>query len=1543
MIGFKKVILLLLLTNIWREVNSQERKCPSLDTILPCRCLVKDQDFQIWCSHSSLPNILEGLKSLGRYISDPIDELILENNFLPSLPGRSFAPLKVLRLMLRHNSLERVSTDWLAGLESSIMEIFIVEPQLSSVPESSLSLMKNLRAVTIQSKSMKRLPIFSGLPKLKYIHVESNSLLEISSANFKDNPSLEKLHIVSSPRLTRLEANLFDDLPKLDLINITNCGLNWLHPRAMRRLPSLVELSLVGNKFTDAGLVGRASRDLPQLEIIRLDHNQVQRLAEATFVDLPSVKKIHLSNNFIKEIEYGAFHRLPALRSLDLTRNMLRHFHPRSFLHPSESMVEELLIMYNDVSNIMELRSILDGLPRLVFLDMSYNRLRSIPFGALRGHPTLEQLNLGYNLLRGIDKEAFLLMPALRELGLKNNSLTDLLETPFWNLPSLKGLDLSKNIFRRLEPRFLANVGSLRRIDASHNEMSFLHPEVFQPTPFLEHINVSFNNLKNVHHVTFRHLTQLYELDMSHNFLKMLVTDLPRNIEHLHLHHNKISKISIQDLVLPALRLLDLSFNRIHSIPRGSLKGLVHLKRLYMSSNLLQTLEDSSFDGLNQLETLDLSRNRLVQIHPASMKALATLRHLNMADNEVSLLGPNLLTSSKNIQNVNVSRNKLSEIFPGTLDNIDNLEILDSSHNLLVQFPQALYGHKRLKNLNLSSNRIKTINATVLNSLTSLRELKLSRNFIKLLEENTFANLKQLKNIHLDDNEVEYVEPNSLKMLPALKSIKLDRNRITKLPNMAFNNLPSLQSIELQQNKLRNIEPNAFNLVPYLLLLNLSHNELKSFDHVGLTGLSSVELLDLSFNKISRLKRDNLKRLEWLVELRIDNNDICEVEEGVFDNMLRLRALSMENNRIMHIPEMAVQRLRSNVAKIDMKGNPLLCSCSMLWLQAWLKESSQEGPQCSDGSFLREMRLDPRDCPDTERSKKIRNECDSELLSGAGFSDRPNLYSTSQISFNSKYSFKNFSKNTLDGNSKGSSGNKNFLAPSPEDSDYFYDDYIDYPFNETIAASGNGKDKEQSTPSSLERFQMATKSTNDNTTGNTPTLYAAPKNPKPSIPPKVSHSPSTSGFTFFGLPIPSFNVSNLFGGNKRATSRSPAKMERKAAIVNQPTKEKRKSLLQTNNSPASLLPELQGGFLPMLPAYGGFKPIPDPNLAMQRAVINTGVRKVNVERTEVVSNESSFIQFANSTKSNNRGMKSQLVSDELTKTAFHLQNIANVKISNQTEKRVVLEQPINRTEKNVIAEQSVQRPVFSETTVPSVKKTTTTRVLPSSSQEVEIEIYDTTIYTPVTNEPGIIGTSLQLIDDTTQTTEEVSTGSKIRPIIPTDVGPEMKTEATPVENSTESRKVIKAGATPVENSTESRKVIKAGATLVENSTGSILSTFLVPAGQSVHVRPSAKSTITKVASPHNSASAPLLSKLGVADELDLPPEEKVKEEKEEEELIMASEEDVQRSGNDWYFENYNKNNIEPFVAKIVNTNRGDCRNVHSFWFVIVVMSYVVVN
>lgn len=154
------------------------------------------------------------------------------------------------------------------------------------------------------------------------------------------------------------------------------------------------------------------------------------------------------------------------------------------------------------------------------------------------------------------------------------------------------------------------------------------------------------------------------------------------------------------------------------------------------------------------------------------------------------------------------------------------------------------------------------------------------------------------------------------------------------------------------------------------------------------------------------------------------------------------------------------------------------------------------------------------------------------------------------------------------------------MAPSPEESEYFYDEYVDYPFNDTNLV-------ELSNSSSFKHHHFNRTYTNSTPSyhyipGDTPTLYAGQSSNKTFLHPLKNNgnsATSSGGFTFFGMPLPTINIGKLWGSERKS--------ERKASNGRSQDIEKLYNLTE---------PDLQaGGFVPLTPGIsGGFMPISDP-------------------------------------------------------------------------------------------------------------------------------------------------------------------------------------------------------------------------------------------------------------------------------------------------------------------------------------------------------------
>ncbi|KAH8256145.1 hypothetical protein KR026_009175, partial [Drosophila bipectinata] len=1236
--------------------------CPPSQAILPCRCSLRGKEIQIWCSHSNLPQIMDGLKAVERNIKGRIDELVLENNQLPALPGRFFGSLQIVRLMLRHNSIERVSNGWLNELENGLVEIFVVEPQLRSIPAESLNGMINMLAITIQSEELKHLPDFSGLLSLTYLSVQTGALQELPPHLFRHLPKLQHIHITGGTGLTRLEAGLFDGLISLKNLDLSHNGLNWIHLRALSRLPNLVSLKLSHNQISDVGMVGRIVKDLEHLKKLRLDHNLITVIEDGSFVDLPNLSELHLNDNRITELQYGAFLRTPQLKTIYLQNNLIRRIHPESLLQASGSGVEAVHIYNNEIGHVEALRALLDALPTLRYLDMSGNVLSELPYGALRGHGTLEQLHLNHNQLRLIERDALMAMPALRELRMRNNSLSSDLPLPFWNLPGLKGLDLAQNQFDRVDSQLLAGLPSLRRLDLSENGLVELAPNSFRHNPLLETLNISSNELTKIHSSTLHQLERLFEVDASYNQLKNVIGGLPRIVERISLRGNQISSLpaaASKDLQLPNLRMLDLSQNRIEQLPRHGFQGASDLRVLSLAQNQLRQLEDTSFIGIQRLELLHLQENQLGEADERTLLPLAELRNLNMQSNKLEAITDNFFSNNSRLEQLDLSRNLIRSISPTAFDSQRSLEYLDLSGNALLDISVGLGNLHNLRDIDLSYNQISRIQSDVIGGWRNVVEIRLSNNLIVELQQGTFRNLPKLQYLDLSSNEIRAVEPGALKGLDELQEFVLADNKLVELKDHVFEELPSLLASHFQYNKLRYISPESFHNANSLVFLNLSNNHFRNMENIGLRSMRNLEVLDLSTNGVKLVSTMPLKALNWLVELKMDNNQICRIQGSPFETMPRLRVLSMRNNQLRSIKERTFRNLRGNIAILDVDGNPINCDCEMQWLSVWLQETNfpYPGPKCQDGRLLRAARMERSLCLGAEVFGNERTDGNQlPLLNEHGDVFQRDL----PEDFNDECDA--YDSNRLPGE-----------RPLPGESEYFYDQYVD---------ATESPDTTNSVLSTSQRPKPTT-TLNNNIDLNNTVLHTKYFNRKP------QQGAGGSPFTFFGYPLPSVSLGRFFGfGDRGRKQRTDAIDDMPAthrmAHINLPSgrgktrmyqpnsaefekylkdqqqqqqqgnkKVARNRYMETDSTTSSVEDALsnesggaattvgvfrttfrepasieRGGFRPIVPAHvGGFMPVHDPQ---QRRGL---VEAVNITNKAVeVKSERNFIPIAGQIK-----------------------------------------------------------------------------------------------------------------------------------------------------------------------------------------------------------------------------------------------------------------------------------------------------------------------
>ncbi|NXC12104.1 LRRN4 protein, partial [Corythaeola cristata] len=222
-----------------------------------------------------------------------------------------------------------------------------------------------------------------------------------------------------------------------------------------------------------------------------------------------ALETLDLSNNLLEEVNSTEIANLPRLRVL-----LLRQNHLQAVRWGSEVLSSLLFLdlSFNKLSSVPSCHS--SSLPNLRWLSLAGNPLIEIQPLAFSCYPQLQFLNLSATLLgqddrRGISESAFAISTSPSEATNSGNTINvlDLSGTflekiqPEWtrDLPSLRSLHLTKmSRLRSLDTDFFKPMPDLRELNCqdSHS-LGFVRTEMFDSAPHLSHLSFQNCNLSS--------------------------------------------------------------------------------------------------------------------------------------------------------------------------------------------------------------------------------------------------------------------------------------------------------------------------------------------------------------------------------------------------------------------------------------------------------------------------------------------------------------------------------------------------------------------------------------------------------------------------------------------------------------------------------------------------------------------------------------------------------------------------------------------------------------------------------------------------------------------------------------------------------------------------------------------------------------------------------------------------------------------------------------------------------------------------------------
>lgn len=207
-------------------------------------------------------------------------------------------------------------------------------------------------------------------------------------------------------------------------------------------------------------------------------------------------------------------------------------------------------------------------------------------------------------------------------------------------LPSYTAqLDLSHNNLSRLRAEWTpTRLPHLHSLLLSHNHLHFISSEAFSPVPNLRYLDLSSNQLRTLEESLFSELQALEVLLLYNNRIGAVDRSAFEDVfqlQKLYLSQNLISRFPLELVRLPRLALLDLSANRLKTLPVSDLQKLPAWVKngLYLHNNpLLCTCELYQLFAHWQRRQLSPVVDFQEDLHCLSAKKPHSVFHLNCSE-----------------------------------------------------------------------------------------------------------------------------------------------------------------------------------------------------------------------------------------------------------------------------------------------------------------------------------------------------------------------------------------------------------------------------------------------------------------------------------------------------------------------------------------------------------------------------------------------------------------------------------------------------------------------------------------------------------------------------------------------------------------------------------------------------------------------------------------------------------------------------------------------------------------------------------------------
>ncbi|XP_039690311.1 receptor-like protein Cf-9 homolog [Medicago truncatula] len=588
---------------------------------------------------------------------------------------------------------------------TNLRELYLDNVNMSSIRESSLSMLKNLSS-SLVSLSL-RDTVLQGnissdilsLPNLQRLDLSFNQNLSGQLPKSNWSTPLRYLVLSSSAFSGEIPYSI-GQLKSLTQLVLSHCNFDGMVPLSLWNLTQLTHLDLSDNHLT--GFIGEFSTY--SLQSLDLSNNNLQGHFPNSIFQLQNLTYLYLSStNLSGVVDFHQFSKLNKLWYLVLSHNTFLSINIDSSI---DSIIPNLFSLDLSSANI-------NSFPKfqarnLQTLDLSNNNIHGkIPkwfhTKLLNSWKDIRYIDLSFNMLQG---DLPIPPSGIQYFSLSNNNFTGNISSTFCNASSLYVLDLAHNNLKGMIPQCLGTFPNLYVLDMQMNNLYGSIPRTFTKGNAFETIKLNGNQLEGSLPQSLANCSYLEVLDLGDNNVEDTFPDWLETLPELQVIslrsnnlHGAITCSSTKH-TFPKLRIFDVSNNNFSGpLPASCIKNfqgmmkvndkkidLQYMRNGYYNDSVVVTVKGFFIELtriLTAFTTIDLSNNMFEGEIPQVIGELNSLKGLNLSNNGITSSIPQSLSHLRNLEWLDLSCNQLKGEIPVALTNLNFLSVLNLSQNHL--------------------------------------------------------------------------------------------------------------------------------------------------------------------------------------------------------------------------------------------------------------------------------------------------------------------------------------------------------------------------------------------------------------------------------------------------------------------------------------------------------------------------------------------------------------------------------------------------------------------------------------------------------------------------------------------------------------------------------------------------------------------------------------------------------------------------------------------------------------------------------------------